>query len=211
MSTVSCIVKESSPDAARLVSKISQVIASVIISNVRGGVSLDDQCAWYGMCYLVDTTLGLVLAVWGLRFIDYLAHTHDWVSLKHSGVYEGVDGILHWVHQVVAWLLNLTWGKVVIYYFMVLFSRPLAWVGGILFSPFHNIRFELLFVMIFFPGFLNVIYFWIADSYLQAQDSNAGAHEVDPAEVEIAQQRKEALLDPAEGESECPLPKTTIV
>lgn len=151
------------------------------------------------MCYLVDTTLGLVLAVWGLKFIDYLAHTHDWVSLKHSGVYEGVDGIVHWVHQVVAWLINLTWGKIVIYYFMVWCSEPLAWVGSILFAPLqNNIRFELLFVMIFFPGFLNVIYFWIADSYLQASPEHAGAHEAEPAEAELAEQRKEALLDPVD-------------
>jgi hypothetical protein len=156
---------------------------------------LEDQCAWYGMCYLVDTTLGLVLAVWGLKFIDYLAHQNDWAALKHSGVYEGVDGFLHWVYQVLAWLINLTVGKVIIYYFMVWTSAPLAWVGGIIFSPFEsNIRLELLFVMIFFPGFLNVIYFWIADSYLQAQSEHHGAHEVDPEEAEMAEQRKEALL-----------------
>ena len=28
-------------------------------------------------------------------------------------------------------------------------------------------RFELVFVMVFFPGVLNVMYFWIADSYLK--------------------------------------------
>ena len=148
------------------------------------------------MCYLVDTTLGLVLAVWGLKFIDYLAHSNDWVALKHSGVYEGVDGIVHWIYQVIAWLANLTVGKVIIYYFMVWCSEPLAWVGSILVAPFQsNIRFELLFVMIFFPGFLNVIYFWIADSYLQAQGAHHGAHEPEDTEVaEMTQQKKESLL-----------------
>jgi STIMATE family len=162
------------------------------------------------MCYLVDTTLGLVLAVWGLRIIDFLAQKFDWVSLKQSGVYEGVDGLLHWFWQVFAWLVNLTVGKVIIYYFMVLSSKPLAWVGGILFGPLqYNIRFELLFVMIFFPGFLNVIYFWIADSHLQAKGENTGAHEVDPDEAEMTEQRKEALLP--EGSSDVPLPAGTVV
>ena len=146
------------------------------------------------MCYLVDTTLGLVLAIWGLKVVDYLSHKNDWAALKHSGVYEGVDGILHWIAQVMAWLGILTVGKIIIYYFMVLMSKPLAWAGGILFAPFEtNIRLELLFVMIFFPGFLNVIYFWIADSYLQASSEHHGAHEYDE-ETELAQQRKEALL-----------------
>lgn len=169
---------------------------------------MDDQCAWYGMCYLVDTTLGLFLAVWGLKIIEYLAYKFDLESLKHSGVYEGVDGMIHWVHQVIAWMLNLTCGKVIIYFTMVGFSRSLSWVGSILFAPLEgNIRIELLFVMIVFPGFLNVIYFWVADSYLQAQDEHAGAHEVDPDEAEMAVQRKEALLDPSEEMDE---PKTII-
>ena len=187
-----------------------KAIASVIISNTRGDTSLNDQCAWYGMCYLVDTTLGLVLAVWGLRIIDWLAQKFNWDSLKQSGVYEGVDGLLHWFWQVFAWLVNLTVGKVIIYYFMVLFSQPLAMVGGILFAPLQsNIRFELLFVMIFFPGFLNVIYFWIADSHLQAKGENTGAHE---EEAEMTQQRKEALLPDGESdEAEPPIAATTLV
>jgi len=165
------------------------------------------------MCYLVDTTLGLVLAVWGLRIIDWLAQRYNWDSLKQSGVYEGVDGLLHWFWQVFAWLINLTVGKVIIYYFMVLFSQPLAMVGGILFAPLQsNIRFELLFVMIFFPGFLNVIYFWIADSHLQAKGENTGAHEEDTEEAEMTQQRKEALLPDGETyEAEPPIAATTLV
>lgn len=49
-----------------------------------------------------------------------------------------------------------------------------------MFAPLaENIRFELLFVMIFFPGVLNIVYFWITDSYLKAgiehdEGQNAG-------------------------------------
>jgi hypothetical protein len=170
------------------------VIAAIIIDNTRGETRLDDQCAWYGICYLVDTTLGLILAIWGLKILDTMAHQNDWASLKHSGVYEGVDGVMHWIHQSIAWLVILTVVKVIIYYFIIWTSEPLAYVGGSLFAPLQdNIRFELLFVMIFFPGFLNVIYFWIADSFLQAKPDQAGAHEEDPEETEMAQ-KKEALL-----------------
>lgn len=145
---------------------------------------------------MVDTTLGLILAIWGLKLIDTAAHTNDWTSLKHSGVYEGVDGVLHWIHQVLAWLFILTVSKVIIYYFMIWTSEPLAYVGASLFAPLQsNIRFELLFVMIFFPGFLNVIYFWIADSFLQAKAEHAGAHEEDPEETELAQKKETLLTD----------------
>ena len=186
-------------------SRVPQAIAALIIDKVRGEGHLEDQCAWYGICYLVDTTLGLILAIWGLKILDYLAHENDWVALKHSGVYEGVDGVLHWIYQCLAWVFILTVVKIIIYYFMIWTSEPLAFVGGILFEPLQsNIRFELLFVMIFFPGLLNVIYFWIADSFLQAKAEHAGAHEDDPEETEMAQKKESLLTEEDKAKTEIP-------
>jgi hypothetical protein len=180
-----------------------QVIAGIIINKIRGDATLDDQCAWYGICYLVDTTLGLVLAIFLLKALDQVAHERDWVSLKHSGVYEGVDGYLHWTHQVVAWVVVLTIVKVIIYYFMILASEMLAVAGALLFAPLQgNIKIELLFVMIVFPGFLNLIYFWIADSYLQAKSEHTGAHEQDPEETELATKKEGLLSDDEKAEAD---------
>jgi len=174
---------------------LNMIIAAIIVDNESGSnSSLNDQCAWYGLTYLVDTTLGLLLAIWGLKAIDWLANEYDWVSLKHSGVYEGIDGLLHWIHQVVAWLFICTVVKVIIYFFMLWQADNLAYFGGLLFEPLQqNIRFELLFVMIVFPGLLNVIYFWVADHYLKAGAEHAGAHEDDTLESGLAN-RKAALL-----------------
>jgi cytoskeletal protein RodZ len=77
---------------------------------------------------------------------------------------------------------------------MLALADPLAVVGGILFAPLQvNIRLELLFVMIVFPGFLNVIYFWIADSFLQAKAEHKEAHEED----HTIEDKREALLTEA--------------
>ena len=177
----------------------TQIIANVISRNIRGDSVLEDQCAWYGLSYLIDTTLGLVLAVAGLRILDKLANERDWAHLKHSGVYEGECWAWHWVSQCLAWLLILTVTKIIIYIFMWVCSEPLAWVGTILFAPFQGFKhFELLFVMIFFPGLLNVIYFWIADGYLKASADQSAAHEHDESGLE---DKKESLLeDVAESE-----------
>jgi hypothetical protein len=152
---------------------------------------LEDQCAWYGISYLIDTTLGLVLAIVFLRILDWQANERDWLHLRHSGVYSGPDGWKHWISQSTAWMVILTIVKIIIYVFMWIFSEPLAYFGALIFLPLQgNIHFELLFVMIFFPGFLNVIYFWIADDYLQADSQHTDAHEgVDD--------KKEALIDDA--------------
>jgi STIMATE family len=159
---------------------------------------LQDQCAWYGISYLIDTTLGLVLAILFLRVLDHYANERDWVHLMHSGVYTGERGLLTWAVQVVAWIVILTIVKIIIYLFMWLASEPLAWMGAILFAPLQfNIRFELVFVMILFPGLLNVVYFWICDGYLKAKKEHTDAHENDETGLE---DKKEALMEQQEQE-----------
>ena len=131
------------------------------------------------MSYIIDTTLGLILAVIFLRMLDHVANERDWVHLMHSGVYTGPDGWKSYVAQVLAWMMIQTIVKIIIYFFMWGFSDLLAEFGAFLFKPLQsNIRFELVFVMILFPGVLNCIYFWIADSFLKAKkDAPGGAHE----------------------------------
>ena len=176
----------------------------MLSTNVKEGViTLSDQCAWYGLSFLIDTTLGLFLAILCFRAVDTLAHDYDWKYLKESGVYVGPDGWKHWASQVLAWIGILTVTKLLIYFFMWAFSQQLAAIGQLLFAPLQgNIRFELVFVMILFPGVLNVIYFWIADNYLKAQEAHQGVHE--PASFDDSgNDKKEALL---EGEVETTTP-----
>ena len=163
---------------------LNMIIATVISRNPRGGANgegnLDDECAWYGMSYFIDTTVGLFLSVLFLQLLDRVANQRDWTSLKNSGVYTGEDGTLHWIHQVLAWLSILTIVKFIIYILIWMFSGLLASAGAWIFAPLqNNIRFELMFVMIIFPGFLNIIYFWIADSFLKAKKDQTSAHEPD--------------------------------
>jgi hypothetical protein len=105
---------------------------------------------------LIDTTLGLLLAILLLNLIDKIANERDWTHLKHSGVYSGPNGIYHWISQVCVWMAIQTVLKVIIYFLMWIFSNQLAWFGGVLFKPLEgNKHFELVFVMILFPGLLN--------------------------------------------------------
>ncbi|GKY99755.1 hypothetical protein MPSEU_000929400 [Mayamaea pseudoterrestris] len=175
---------------------LNMIIASIISQNIRGDTVLNDQCAWYGLSYLIDTTLGLVLAIICLNLLDKVAHQRDWTHLKHSGVYTGPNGLMHWVSQCFAWLLIQTIVKMIIYLFMWLFSDQLAWLGAILFAPIQfNIRFELVFVMILFPGFLNVIYFWIADSFLKAKPSNHSGEAFENDETGLEDKKQKLMAD----------------
>jgi STIMATE family len=164
---------------------LNMLIAALISTNIRGDSVLEDQCAWYGLSYLMDTTLGLLLAILGLQYVERLARQYQWRPLMHSGVYYGDTALYHWTCQVVMWISILTVTKLILYLFMWLCSNPLAWIGTVLFAPFSGYKhFELLFVMIVFPGVLNVIYFWIADSYLKAADDQTEAHVHDESGLE---------------------------
>lgn len=157
---------------------LNMVIAAIIADNVRGDFELDDQCAWYAINYTIDSTLGLLLSIIFLRLLDLAANKYDWTHLKESGVYHGKEAFAHWMAQMIVWLIILSIVKVLICVFMWLCSSFLARVGQLFFAPLQaNIRVELLFVMIFFPGILNVIYFWIIDSYLKADKNSKHAHE----------------------------------
>mmetsp|Transcript_25217 Transcript_25217/g.45393 ORF Transcript_25217/g.45393 Transcript_25217/m.45393 type:complete len:285 (-) Transcript_25217:128-982(-) len=163
---------------------LNMVISAVIAGNAKSGQMLDDECAWYAINYVIDTTLGLVITIVFLDWLERLANNFNWVALKNSGVYVGKEGIVHWFWQMTAWIVILTLVKVIICIFMWLFSSPLAYVGAILFAPLQsNIRFELLFVMIFFPGVLNIVYFWITDSYLKAGKEHTDAHNDEEKEM----------------------------
>ncbi|KAK1732460.1 STIMATE family protein [Skeletonema marinoi] len=159
---------------------LNMIISAIIAENAMGGDTLDDECAWYAINYVIDTTLGLVITIIFLDWLEKMAKYFNWTSLKNSGVYVGREGIMHWAMQMMAWIIILTLVKVIICVVMWLTSAPLAYIGAILFLPLQsNIRFELLFVMIFFPGVLNIIYFWITDSYLKAGGHQEGCHEGD--------------------------------
>jgi len=110
------------------------------------------------------------------------------ISAVIAGNVRGQEGILHWFWQLTAWIVILSLVKIIICIFMWLFSSPLAYAGAVLFAPLQsNIRFELLFVMIFFPGVLNVVYFWVTDSYLKAGEKHAATHHNDEEHENIVE------------------------
>lgn len=156
----------------------NMTIAAVISNMVRGEYELKDQCAWYAINFLIDTTVGLFFSVIFLEILNDLARKRNWETLMHNGVYQGSDAMRHWWHQLLGWLGILTLVKFILIFILWACSPALAVIGDFVFKPLqNNIRFELVFVMIMFPGILNFFYFWIADQYLKAGPEHSGAHE----------------------------------
>lgn len=167
-----------------LYSHIANMLVSAIVAGYkRGQYELKDQCAWYGINFLIDTTVGLFFSIIMLNYLTQQAQKRNWESLRNCGVYEGENGMKHWTYQLLAWMVILTITKFILVFIIWVFYPLLARVGDFSFRPLQqNIHFELLFVMIIFPGLLNFVYFWIADQYLKARPEHSEAHE--PIDIE---------------------------
>jgi hypothetical protein len=140
-----------------------------------------DECAWYGISFVIDTTVGLALSLALLHYLEKYARRYDITPLVHLGVYTGDTAMYHWTIQLLAWLAILSVAKLAIYIFMYLCAAPLLVIATLLFTkPFAGRRrWELVFVMILMPAVLNCVYFWIADNNLKAGDDETAAHEVE--------------------------------
>merc|ERR1719223_2135954 len=138
---------------------LNMLVAAIIASYHRSGNDgkLDDQCAWYAINYLVDTTFGLVLALMFLKILDYLANT------KKLGKFKKLRSLL-WTAK------------------MDTLERS---GSGMDCRNDASKDCDSVFHVNIFPGFLNVIYFWIIDSYIKAQDTHAHAHESDSEEEQM--------------------------
>ena len=158
------------------------IVASFLVSNEDD--EMDDACAWYAMAFIIDTTFGLVLSVVFLKILVLFARRFDWERLKDSGIYLEDDVSRFrcctncwfnktWRFQFYSWLFILTWVKLIIAVVMVITSSGLSRIGSWLFFPLQGSpKLELIFVMILFPGFFNILYFWIIDNYLKVSGSH---------------------------------------
>ena len=157
---------------------VNMYIAAIMSTFTRGDYILKDQCAWYSISFLTDTTVGLFFSLVFLGLLNGEAKKRNWLSLMNNGVYEGSEGMVHWRNQLISWIVILTLVKVPVVFVMWAFSPVLSRAGDFFFKPLQdNIRFELLFVMIIFPGICNFFYFWVADHYLKAGPEHTDAHE----------------------------------
>lgn len=160
---------------------VSNMAIAALIADVSwGDYELLDECAWYAISFLVDTSIGLIFSLLLLGILNGEAKKRGWKTLEHNGAYDGqeLDRYKIWWHQVLAWIVILTIVRGLNMFFIWALSPFLARAGDLLFEPIQgDIRFELLFVMIIFPGILNLFYFWIADHHLKADGSNPHSHE----------------------------------
>ncbi|KAF0687587.1 Aste57867_20706 [Aphanomyces stellatus] len=127
-----------------------------------------DQCVWYFLNFITDVTLGMVIALSLLRLQQELALLFNCPALFESGDYGVPPSYRIWAVQLTAWLSIIIFSKGIVTSVLIATATPLSAIGNALFSPLVGHPFsELVVVMIIIPSFLNVVQFWIQDSFLK--------------------------------------------
>ena len=141
---------------------LSEIIASV----VSGG----DECQWYCLSFVLDSTLGTFANLTLLHFVESAIHSRSSLNYLQFGNYGDPPSLERWTAQLAIWLTLVIIGKVICVSILLLFSASLN--DGISYI-FQNLRAhpqsELIVVMIIVPGIFNVISFWITDTFLKQQ------------------------------------------
>lgn len=152
-------------------------------------MSEGDECEWYWINIMVDTTLGTAVAYFLLRiFTSCIRKKLGPASADfQSGEYMSEDRTINFKKygkQLLLWMVVLTVMKILMVLFMFLFSGPLAAVAGFILSPFLTQPWlKLLVVMIVCPLVMDGFQIWMVDNFIKKRTNHAVEGEEQDTEV----------------------------
>ncbi|KAI5791960.1 vacuolar membrane protein-domain-containing protein [Geopyxis carbonaria] len=146
---------------------------------VRDGVDDgDDQyhsnpCSFYLLNLGIDTTLGVVILIYLLRFFHKIVVICPIPGLRTgitSGYYGEPPKWRYWTKQALIYFLGLMTMKFMVWMIFAIFpwlgrvgDWLLAWTEG-------NRQLQIFFVMFFFPLVMNAFQYYVIDSFIKHQD-----------------------------------------
>lgn len=150
----------------------ANIFLSVIIADT---LSHADECQWYGLTYVVDSTIGTVINLSLLRIFEHIARRSPHCAKMNFGEYGNPPQLSVFFPQLGVWLIIVLMGKSMILFCMFQLIDPLNTFISRLFKIFHDQpRLELVVVMIIIPTILNTVQFWVTDTFLKAHSHSSG-------------------------------------
>lgn len=139
-----------------------------------------NACVWYLANILVESILGLLMAILFFKLLEYFVFKYNWESLK-SGYYGNPPKVSYWILQLVTWCSIVLVSKTILLFAVVVPLRDEVYaMGTYLLKPFEfSAKLELTMVMVIVPVVINTFMFWVTDDYLMqpAQERPAEAVE----------------------------------
>eukprot|EP00929_Paragymnodinium_shiwhaense_P096450 TRINITY_DN58032_c0_g1_i1.p1 TRINITY_DN58032_c0_g1~~TRINITY_DN58032_c0_g1_i1.p1 ORF type:complete len:222 (-),score=34.79 TRINITY_DN58032_c0_g1_i1:112-777(-) len=129
-----------------------------------------DQCAWYWIEIMIDTTIGVAVEYYLLKLLvrSVSLCSRDLADKVVSGQYVDEDGkfmLCSYIWQMCAWLVVVSGMKCIMVAMMLASATGLEAVALVILHPFLlNPQLKLLVVMIFTPAVMNSLQFWLVDN-----------------------------------------------
>lgn len=146
------------------------LFASLQDAVMQGG----DQCSWYWINIMVDTTLGTAVEYALLKIVSAIIRKKGYTELR-SGDYKVEDGQLvlgNFLRQLGVWLAIVSAMKILMVLVMFIFSGWLLGLAGFILSPFlQTPALKLLVVMIVFPIIMDGFQLWVTDNFIKKRES----------------------------------------
>eukprot|EP00928_Gymnodinium_smaydae_P032446 TRINITY_DN23496_c0_g1_i2.p1 TRINITY_DN23496_c0_g1~~TRINITY_DN23496_c0_g1_i2.p1 ORF type:complete len:253 (+),score=64.35 TRINITY_DN23496_c0_g1_i2:456-1214(+) len=181
---------------------ILNLVFSILLPRFKAGGT--DECEWYWINIMVDTTFGVVLE-WLLLLGIFAALEHmlgDGAEDFRSGEYM-VDGEIdmgRYTKQLTVWLTIVTLMKFVVLAIIWKASllRTIAYWALLAFAL--TPRLKLVVVMVLTPVVMNSFQFWFVDEFIKKRDRRAEtvAASGATADLENANEERQPLMDEGE-------------
>lgn len=144
----------------------------IIAMRLRRGSESGDECAWYWVNLMADTTFGLLVVYSTLRLSEKLlgyqsgnyrvpAGTHQQLHVDYS----------KWLRQIVLYLAIVSVKKIAVVVLIWLLLPHSMNVGIWATHWIGNAHVRLMFVMVITPVFMDTFSFWVTDNFIKYDES----------------------------------------
>lgn len=154
---------------------VINLMFAIIMAESNSSVA-DDECIWYCISFIIDSTLGMTTDVLLLNGVEAVV-LKAWPNLYYiqRGQYGEPPSWYAFSLQMTVWACITVVGKVFSCIVQVIFAKELV---AFMNSVFHYIKqdpqIELFLVMILIPFTVNAIQFCIVDQFLKKSAFTAG-------------------------------------
>jgi hypothetical protein len=156
-----------------------------------------NECEWYWVNIMVDTTLGV--------FIEYLllvvlTEAFEWATFYkgtfQTGEYKDETGRFlpsRYMWQLAVWLLCVTFMKFAMVIMMLVFPSGFQSLAHCLLSlvPRQDVRLQLIVVMVITPCCMNAVQFWLTDNFIKRRSNKFMDDDDDDFESDLENQEFE--------------------
>lgn len=131
-----------------------------------------DACNWYFINITMDTTFGCVIVIILLKVLTRIyVRCLKRPDLARIGEYGDPPNYKIWRRQLADYMVLTIVEKAIMVIAVVIAAPTLTSVVGILLSLFDNFpQVKLTIVMVIWPILCSVMYFWVVDNFLKADD-----------------------------------------